>query len=81
MYITDWIPVCILPASAWCVCVCVCVLGGGGGRGGGGEGGGELSTLYMFGQCTLFRAVLVAFFVAQMYLYLKVFEYFISRLP
>ena len=43
--------------------------------------GGQLGTLYMYGLCTLFRAVRVAFLVAKVCLYLNEFEYFIFRLP
>ena len=77
VYITDWIPVCILSAHArWGGWVCVC---GCGGAGGGGEEV-QLSTLYMDGQCSLFRAVWVAFLVAKVCLYLNEFGYSIFRL-
>ena len=66
MYITDWILVCILSARAR-------VEGGGGGL--------QLSTLYMYGHCELFRAVCVALFEATVCLYLNEFVYFIFRLP
>ena len=40
-----------------------------------------LSTVYMYSQCTLFRAVSEAKKVAKVCLYLNEFEYFILRLP
>ena len=39
--------------------------------------GGQLGTLYMYSQCTLFRAVWVAFLVAKVCHYLNEFWYFI----
>ena len=65
MYITDWIPACILSARA---------------RGWGG-GGGQLSTLYMYGQCTLFRAVWVAFLVAKCVFFLMNLDILFSGCP